>query len=258
MARFKLTIEYEGTPYKGWQVNKGEITVQGKLMEVCSSIFETDIFEIYGAGRTDAGVHAIGQVAHLDVVTSLKPIQILHKLNDKLPATINVLSVESVNPRFHARHHAEARSYVYVISRRRSALFKRNVWWIKDQLNCEAMQKASKLFLGLHDFRSFGRVMRKDESTKVEIKHIGIHEQYETILIHIVGSHFLWNQVRRMVGVLVEVGRGNMNESHIEQFMKENSDRPSQLTAPPSGLYLEHVYYEGEKVSLIPHWPVVI
>jgi len=258
MARFKLTIEYDGSPYKGWQVNKGETTVQGKLLEASFEVFGTEGIEVYGAGRTDAGVHALGQVAHLDVDTRLKPLQVQHKLNDILPQSINILAVEPVHARFHARHHAVARSYVYVISRRRSALFKRNVWWVKDHLDVESMQDASQVFLGLKDFRSFGRVLRKDESTKVEIQHVGIHECGETILVHIIGSHFLWNQVRRMVGVLVEVGRGAMSRSHVEQFMKQDSERPAQLTAPPSGLYLESVYYEGETVSRDPSWPVVV
>jgi tRNA pseudouridine38-40 synthase len=225
---------------------------------MCTTLFETDVIEIYGAGRTDAGVHAIGQVAHLDVTTTLSPQEIQHKLNEKLPTTIHILSIEAVHPRFHARHHAKARSYVYIISQRRSALFKRNVWWTKESLNCIAMQQASKLFIGLHDFSSFGRLTKKDESPKVEIQHISIQQQGDTIMIHIIGSHFLWNQVRRMIGVLVEVGKGKMNESHIADFMKTTSERPSQLTAPASGLYLEHVYYEGESVSLAPHWPLVV
>jgi tRNA pseudouridine38-40 synthase len=258
MARFKLTIEYDGTAYKGWQMNKGETTVQGKLIDVCESIFGKEKLELYGAGRTDAGVHATGQVAHLDVVTTLKPLQIQHKINDFLPATINVLSVEQANPRFHARHHATARSYIYVISSRRSALFKKNVWWIKDKLDVEAMRQSSKLFIGLKDFRSFGRVTKQDESTKVEIQHIGIHQQGSAIVIHIIGSHFLWNQVRRMIGVLVEIGRGNMKSSDITEFMTHESDRPAHLTAPPSGLYLDHVYYDNEKPSIHPVFPVTL
>ena len=258
MARFKLTIEYDGTAYKGWQINKGESTVQGKLIEACETVFGTQKLEFYGAGRTDAGVHATGQVAHLEVETSLKPQQIQFKINDLLPATINILKIETSQARFHARHHATARSYIYVISQRRSALFKKNVWWIKDSLDIDAMRKASKPFVGLHDFRSFGRSTKQDESTKVEIQHIGVHQQGSAIVIHIIGSHFLWNQVRRMVGVLVEVGRGKMNSSHIHSFLKEESERPSQLTASPSGLYLDHVYYDNEVPSLQPIFPVNI
>lgn len=258
MARFKLTIEYDGSTYKGWQVNKGELTIQGKLLEICLTLFETSAIEIYGAGRTDAGVHAIGQVAHLDVETKLSPTQILNKLNEKLPSTIQIINIESVDSRFHARHHAKARSYVYIISQRKSAFFKKNVWWTKEKLDCNAMQKASNLFIGLQDFSSFGRLLRKDESPKVEIQHISIQQKGDTIMIHIIGSHFLWNQVRRMVGVLVEVGKGNMNESHISQFMNSVSERPSQLTAPPSGLYLEHVYYENEDICYEPNWPIIV
>lgn len=258
MPRFKLTLEYDGTPYRGWQMNKGEITVQGKLLEACDKVFTSKIKEIYGAGRTDAGVHAIAQVAHLEVDTNLKPHQIRMKLNDELPHSINILNVESVPGRFHARHDATARSYVYIISKRRSAFFKKNVWWIKDPLNVNSMRDASKVFPGLKDFRSFGRPTGKEESTKVEIKHIAVHELDSTIMIHIVGSHFLWNQVRRMVGVLVEAGRENISTNQIERMMKTASDEPAKLTAPPSGLYLEHVYYDDEKFSVNPSWPVVV
>ena len=119
------------------------------------------------------------------------------------------------------------------------------------------MESAAKLFVGMHDFKSFGRV-KKDESSLVEIQHIGISKKENTIMIHIVGSHFLWSQVRRMVGVLVEVGKGKMKENHVIEFMNSFSERPSQLTAPASGLYLEHVYYEGETVSLLPKWPLIV
>lgn len=258
MARFKLIVEFEGAPYKGWQINKGEITVQGKILEACEKVFGSPHIELYGAGRTDAGVHALGQVAHLDVDTTLTPEQIKNKLQEELPSSIEILSVESIHDKFHARHHATARSYVYLISKRKSAFFKKNVWWVKENLDLEKMNEAAKQFIGLHDFASFGRKVTKDESTKVEIQHISIFSKENTILFHIVGSHFLWNQIRRMVGVLVEIGKSNMEPIEIESFLKEKSERPSQLTAPAAGLYLERVYYNNEPISKKPTWPIIV
>src|SRR5438045_739551 len=174
MARFKLYIEYEGTRYSGWQVQKNARTVQGELLDIARKVFNTSTVEIYGSGRTDAGVHALQQVAHLDVKTMLAPEIIRMKLNDELPADINVLEVEKASPNFHARHDAMSRSYLYQISRRRTAFGKRYVWWIKDELNIERMWEAAKLFVGMKDFQSFTADDPEEKSTKVEIEQITI------------------------------------------------------------------------------------
>lgn len=258
MARFFLNIEYDGSPYNGWQFQKNQTTVMGTLMDACKKVFETTKFELYGAGRTDAGVHALGQVAHLDINTSLKPDKIRMSLNDNLPATINIKSVKAVEPKFHARYDAQARSYVYHISTRRTAFGKKYAYWIKDNLRVSEMQKAASLFEGMHDFKSFGSAEDESQSTKVEILHVSVHQQGASILIHIVGSHFLWKMVRRMVGVLIECGRGNMNEKDIKQLLEKYSDRPAKLTVPPSGLFLERVYYQIVPETFEPVWPMVI
>src|SRR4030042_7214977 len=119
MSRFKLYIEYEGTRYSGWQMQKNSKSVQGKLYEAAEKIFKNERFEIYGSGRTDAGVHALCQIAHLDVKTMLAPEIIRMKFNDELPADINIIEVEKAHPKFHARHDAKIRSYIYQISKRR-------------------------------------------------------------------------------------------------------------------------------------------
>ena len=153
--RFKMTLEYEGTRYSGWQIQKNARTVQGDLAAALRKIFNTDDLELYGSGRTDAGVHALAQVAHLEVATMLAPEIIRMKVNDELPPDINILEVEKISPAFHARHDAEARSYLYQISRRRTAFGKRYVWWVKDRLDIRAMREAASLFQGMKDFRSF-------------------------------------------------------------------------------------------------------
>ncbi|MGE5497778.1 MAG: tRNA pseudouridine(38-40) synthase TruA, partial [Syntrophothermus sp.] len=211
-------------------------------------IFKGEKADIQGSGRTDSGVHAVGQIAHLDVKTVLAPEILKMKFNDKLPFDINILEVEKTHPKFHARHDAVSRSYVYQISRRRTAFGKPYVWWIKDYLDFNAMQKASGLFMGMKDFESFSDDEKDEKSTKVLIQDIEVKEYNDLILIRIRGSHFLWKMVRRMVGVLAEIGRGKMTEAQLKSFLKQKSDQPAKLTAPPSGLFLEQVAYEGDKL----------
>lgn len=245
MPRFKLTLEYDGSRYSGWQLQKDERSIQGELIQVATKVFDNQPVEIYGAGRTDAGVHARGQVAHLEVGnTRLSPDQVRMAMNDALGHAINILQVEKVNPKFHARFDARSRSYTYQISKRRDAFGKKYVWWVRDPLNLSAMRNAAARLEGFHDFRSFG-MTEKDvqKSTKVDLYRVEIREEGDRIIIHITGSHFLWKMVRRMVGVLVEVGRGNMAAQDIDLFLKTDSREPARFTAPPSGLFLEHVEY---------------
>lgn len=249
MARFKLYIEFDGTRYSGWQMQKNAKSVQGKLIEASENIFKGERADVQGSGRTDAGVHAICQVAHLEANTMLAPEIIRMKLNDELPADINVLEVEKAHPKFHARHDAKTRSYVYQISTRRSAFGKPYVWWIKDKLDFVKMQNAAKQFIGMHNFVSFADKDETEKSTKVMIEEVQLKREGDLILIRVVGSHFLWKQVRRMVGVLVEVGRGSMNEGKIKQFLERETNEPAKFTAPPSGLFLEQIVYEGEKLT---------
>ena len=246
MARFKVYIEYEGTRFSGWQAQKNARTVQGELNEAAGRVFQTAAFELYGSGRTDAGVHALSQVAHLDVKTVLAPEIIRMKMNDELPADINILDIEKCAGEFHARHDASARSYLYQISRRRTAFGKRFVWWIKDALDAGKMRQAAELFTGLKDFRSFTADDPEEKSTKVHINAIDVQEAGDLILIRIVGSHFIWKMVRQIVGVLAEVGRGSMPLNDVKKFLHTQSDVPAKLTAPPSGLFLERVYYKGD------------
>lgn len=249
MARFKLTLEYEGTRYSGWQVQKNARTVQGEIMEAMHKVFATGDFEFYGSGRTDAGVHALMQVAHLEVKTVLGPEIIRMKVNDELPADINIIEVEKAHPKFHARHDATARSYLYQISRRRTAFGKRYVWWIKDKLDMRRMQEAAGVFVGMKDFQSFTADDPEEKSTKVLVEQIEMREEGALILIRIVGSHFIWKMVRQMVGVIAEVGRRKLTVDELKTFFVQKSEKPARLTAPPSGLFLECVYYEGDKME---------
>jgi tRNA pseudouridine38-40 synthase len=248
MSRFKLIIEYDGTRYSGWQMQKGGKTIQGELLDACRELFKTGEVDLSGAGRTDGGVHALGQVAHLGVETDMEPLRIKYGINDRLPPDISIINVEEAHPKFHARYDAKARSYIYQISRRRTAFGKKYVWWIKDQLDSNKMNEAAKNFIGLKDYRYFTDEDQEQSSTKVEIFHMEINDFGDLLVLHVVGSHFLWKQVRRMTGVLVEAGRGKLSPSEISSFFRIKTNIPASLTAPPSGLFLKRVYYKNEEI----------
>ena len=221
--------------------------MQDAIAGVVRKISGREDFELKGSGRTDAGVHALGQVAHLDLNTRLTPEALRFALNDNLPADIHVLAVEGVTRGFHARHDAAARSYLYQIARRRTALAKPFVWWIKDALEVASMREAAAELLGLHDFRSFTDVDPEKASTRVKVERLDIAEEGALILIRIEASHFVWKMVRRIVGVLAEVGRGKLGARDVRSFLEAPSDVPTRFTAPPSGLFLERVFYQGDR-----------
>jgi tRNA pseudouridine38-40 synthase len=276
VPRFKLTIEYAGTRYSGWQIQKNAKTIQGEIDRAVRTVMGRKDFELYGSGRTDAGVHALAQVAHLDVSTSLPPDTLRLRVNDELPADINILSAVVVPHRFHARHDALSRRYLYQISRRRTAFAKAFVWWVKDPLDVERMRLAGQAFVGMRDFRSFTQADALDDtpstvrlkpdptesgrpeltesrSTLVLVERLDIAEEGDLILVGIEGSHFIWKMVRRIVGVLVEIGRGGLEPEAAAEFLTAASTIPARLTAPPSGLFLDHVRYEGDAPTPLLH-----
>lgn len=246
MARFKIFIEYAGTKYSGWQIQKNARTVQGELTRVIAEVTGQNQFELYGSGRTDAGVHALEQVAHLDIITPIPAEALRRKVNDALPSDIHLLKVELALRKFHARHDAVSRSYLYQISRRRTAFAKNFVWWVRDDLDLAKMRATAEQFLGMKDFRSFTDDSADEKSTVVGIERIEVAEDGDLIVVRVEGSHFLWKMVRRMVGVMVDVGIGGTTVEQAAMFLREDSGIPAKLTAPASGLFLERVYYRGE------------
>jgi tRNA pseudouridine38-40 synthase len=257
MPRFRLVIEYAGTRYSGWQIQKNARTVQGEIDRAIAEVTGERTFELYGSGRTDAGVHALGQVAHLDVRTSLPPDTLVARINDLLPADIHVLGAVKVPHRFHARHDAVSRTYVYQIARRRTAFAKPFVWWVKDDLNVAAMREAARIFTGRQDFRGFTDDDPQEKSTLVVVASVDLVEDADALLLIVEGSHFLWKMVRRMAGVLVEVGRGGLKPSDVAKLLDLPSGLPAQLTAPASGLFLARVIYPGDPPSELPRPPAL-
>lgn len=262
----KLTLEYDGTRYSGWQEQTNARTIAGELHQAAEDFFGRAI-ELGGSGRTDAGVHAIAQVAHLkfprwgaspahlrERIAKLPSQEILWGINDRLPSDINILAVEDAPPNFHARHDALARSYFYQISRRRTAFGKKQVWWVKDRLNVEAMAEAASLIVGRHDFSSFSErdTKREEQSPIVVVSEAEVLVEDHLILFRISASHFLWKMVRRLVGSLVEIGRGSASVEDFRRLLESAANQPkvslakldpARATAPPSGLFLESVTY---------------
>lgn len=249
MPTWKLELEYEGTRYRGWQIQHNAKTIQGELQDAARQLFAGK-FELFGAGRTDAGVHALRQVAHLKVQelrANVTPTQIQQGFNDLLPHDINILRVANAPENFHARHDAVARYYIYQISTRRTAFGKSLVWWIRDRLDVESMMQAAAIVKGKHDFISFCELdPAKKQSTIVKVNHSEVFMDGDLICFRIGASHFLWKMVRRVAGMLAEVGRGNQTVSDFERVLNFRSDAAAKHTAPPSGLYLEKVLYPGD------------
>lgn len=248
VPRFKLTIEYAGTRYSGWQIQKNARTVQGEIDQAVRTVTGRKDFELYGSGRTDAGVHALAQVAHLDVSTGLPPAVLTRRINDELPSDIHVLAATVVPHRFHARHDAVARRYLYQVATRRTAFAKPYVWWVKEPLKIDRMQQAARELVGMHDFATFAASDNDgDTSTRVLLERLDIVLDGALVLVGVEGSHFLWRMVRRLVGVLVAIGRGDLDSSVVADLLDGPSELPARLTAPASGLFLQQVFYKGDR-----------
>ena len=251
MPRFKLLIEYAGTKYSGWQIQKNARTVAGEIERAIRAVTRRNEFELYGSGRTDAGVHAIGQVAHLELYTDLAPELLRRKINDELPADIHIVRVDKAPHKFHARHDAIERSYLYQISTRRTAFGKPFVWWVREPLNVDAMREAARAFQGMQNFAALTADDPDEKSTKVLVDAVEIVVVDALILIRVRGSHFLWKMVRRMVGVLAAVGRGEIRAADAAAFLDpakavSAKTTAAALAAPGAGLFLEAVRYKGD------------
>jgi tRNA pseudouridine38-40 synthase len=255
MTNWKLVVEYEGTRYSGWQEQKNARTVAGEIRAAAEKFFSRPV-DIMGAGRTDAGVHALAQVASLRADGRARPIELLRALNDALPPDINVLRVDEAHPRFDPRRDAVARFYLYQISMRRSAFAKRYVWWVKDRLDVNLMRDACRALVGRHDFVRVRDERSEESSTIVVVERAEVEVDGELLLFRIGGSHFLWKMVRRIVGALVDVGRGSVSLEEFGGLVKGGPPKGradkyqvAAHTAPPSGLFLERVLYsKSEKV----------
>ena len=262
MPTYRLDLEYEGTRYRGWQEQQNARSVAGELRRAIAEATR-QIPDLGGAGRTDAGVHALAQTAHLRLAKPVDPERLRLEVNDLLPPDIHILALAPAASDFHARHSAGSRSYLYQISRRRTALAKRWVWWVKRPLDAGAMAAAAVRFQGKHDFRLFCERPAEQTSTLVVVERVELATAGSLVLVRLVASHFLWKMVRRVVGTLVEVGSGRLPTAAFAALIDGRNPQkagglPAEWTAPPSGLFLERVLYPGDPPlgPLVPAVPV--
>jgi tRNA pseudouridine38-40 synthase len=247
--RYRLILEYDGSNFSGWQRQNDARTVQGDLLKAATRALGEILMDIQGCGRTDAGVHALEYVAHLEVASTVPAEELARMLNETLPKDMAVRGVEVVDPRFHARHSCIARSYVYQLRNRKSAFGKRYSWWIHEEMDLAAMQRAGTTLVGMHDFAAFADKQELKKSTKVMVHQVRLLTDGELIRLRVVGSHFLWHMVRRMVGVLVEVGCGRLPETEVAALLHIPSDFPFNHTAPAAGLFFEKALYEEDELA---------
>ena len=250
MRNIRLLLEYEGTRYAGWQVQKTARTVAGDILQTIERTLGEQP-QLLGAGRTDQGVHAEMQVASFLTRTTMPPKALADLLNDALPADINILRADEVPLSFHPRHDARARRYRYQIAVRRTAFFKRLVWWVRQPLDFAAMEQATKDLAGRHDFSSYADRVEEIREPRVRVFAATLRKSDFLITFTIEADHFLPRMVRRIVGVLVQIGLGRLPVEAVGRFLKEQVNDPAQWTAPSSGLLLEKVLYPlpGEKPS---------
>lgn len=247
---YRLTVEYDGTRYRGWQVQKNARSVAGEILRALSEAGH-GTGELGGSGRTDAGVHALGQVAHLRLPERVHPEELRRAVNDRLPPDVHLLAAATAPDRFHARHDAVERAYLYQLSRRRTAFAKRFVWWVRDDLDLGLLRRAAGRLSGRADYRLFCEQPAAQSSTLVEVDRVEVTEDGDLLLLRFVASHFLWKMVRRLVGTLVQVAAGRLHEDAFAALLDPDTAppgeaEPAQWTAPPSGLFLERVRYRGD------------
>ncbi|MFP4548223.1 MAG: tRNA pseudouridine(38-40) synthase TruA [Fidelibacterota bacterium] len=246
MRRFQFKVEYDGVNYAGWQVQNNAPTVQGMIEKALRDFNNGQLIRIHGAGRTDAGVHALGQVAHFDLNTKLDALSFERAINAKTPIDIHVYDCREVNPNRHSRHSARRRTYIYKISTKYSPLLRNNHWWVRWDLDYDKLQQCAKLIEGEHDFESFCRTADQAAS-KVCFIYNSVWKKEDNLLTYtIAGTRFLHSMVRMLVGTMVEVGRGKHSVEKFKQMLSTTTIDPTRLTAPAHGLYLAKVEYQED------------
>ena len=245
MTRFALTIEFDGGPYMGWQWQDHGPSVQGAIEE---AIFKTtgEKTLVYSAGRTDAGVHALGMRAHVDVQKPLTPFRLMGAINAHLrPHPIAILACEEVDPEWHARYTCIGRSYEYRILNRRAPLTleKGRVWRIGPEMDADAMHEAAQLLVGLHDFTTFRSTACQSASPLKTLDRLNVRREGDHIIVEAAALSFLHHQVRSMVGCLAAVGLGRWTAQDLKAALAARNRSALAENAPPEGLYFVAARY---------------
>lgn len=245
MKNYKIVIQYDGTRYQGWQrLKDSDKSIQGKIEEVLSKMCSHRV-EIHGSGRTDAGVHAMGQVASFKIETNKSPSEIRDYLNKYLPEDIAIVEVCQMNDRFHARLTPCRKTYLYRINNSNiSDVFERKyIYQVKEELDVDKIKKAASYLIGEHDFVGFSSLKKIKKSTVRTIYDVKIEQDCSEIKIYITGDGFLYNMVRIIVGTLIEIGLGERSYLDIQKIIETKNREIAGVTVPAQGLTLYKVDY---------------
>ncbi|MDR0880875.1 MAG: tRNA pseudouridine(38-40) synthase TruA [Clostridioides sp.] len=243
MKNIKLTVQYNGKNYPGWQSQPGTLGIEGEIERAYFTLFSEKI-KIHGSGRTDSGVHALGQVCNFHTERDLDPVRLPKALNCKLPKDVSVVDAEEVAPDFHSRYHAKGKCYRYLMynSLYRNPVMSGISYQVKFNLDFEKMRSEMEKLKGRHDFSTFMSAKSSVKTTTREIYDIRLEQRENIIVLEIEGSGFLYNMVRIIVGTLVDIGRGRITDS-MEEIIASKDRGKAGHTAPAWGLYLKEVYY---------------
>jgi pseudouridylate synthase I len=245
MRNLKISMQYDGTRYKGWQKQKeNSPTIQEKVESVLSKMTGEEI-QVIGCGRTDSGVHAEDYVANFHTNSNMTIDEMLDYLYEYLPEDIVVKNMKDTTERFHARYNVKSKTYVYRIynGRFRNVFNRKYTYHTNEKLNLDDMKKASEVLIGTHDFQSFTSLKSNSKSTVRTINYININENDGVIEVEVNGNGFLWNMVRIIVGTLLEVGIGKINSIDVERILDEKKRAEAGPIAQAKGLCLKNVQY---------------
>lgn len=245
MQRYKCTVSYDGTGFFGYQVQPNKRTVQSELEEALLKLHKGKEVKVTASGRTDAGVHAKGQVIHFDTDLGIPDDRWPLALNSLLPDDISILSAEKAEDSFHARFDAAGKEYRYFLylSKQRDPFSRHYAYQFPYQVDVEQMREAGRLLLGTHDFTSFCSAKTEMEDKVRTIKEITITQEGDMLSFRFIGNGFLYNMVRILVGTLLEIGSGDRNAEEIPELLRKKDRRLAGKTAPAHGLYLWKVFY---------------
>lgn len=242
MANFRLGIEYDGAEFYGWQIQSGGRTVQGEITSALSKLFPGKI-NLIGAGRTDSGVHARGQVANFEAPAFADPAELLASLNGLLPADIRIHSVQSVADSFHARYDARERVYRYHCSSRPSAIERRLRWHVSYPLDQSRLQEGAEVVHGLHDFTSFSKGGTGVRSYLCDVRKSVWSFEGDLLVYEIRADRFVRGMVRALVGTMIDLGRGHLTSEEFARILESKDRSQAGTLAPPHGLFLQEVLY---------------
>ena len=245
MRNIKLVIEYDGKDFNGWQKQPNKLNIQGEIERAIKEVTKEDDIELNASGRTDAGVHALGQVANFKTNSNIPVEKIPIAINNKVKKSIVIKSAEEVEERFHSRYNCKKKTYRYIINNSEygSAIYRNQEYHVPQKLDVEAMRRAIKFFEGEHDFKGFKASGTSSKNSVRKIFNAEIEKHDDRIYIELTGSGFLYNMVRIISGTLVDVGLGKILPEEIPEIINSGDRQMAGKTLPPQGLYLLRVEY---------------